>query len=220
MRLGTLFLIPALALGAQDRPSLPWEGLLPLPWQPVWRTTAMSAAPALRASEGPITLSIAADGTIRVTDAKGLVRLQEGLPGRPLRAWRDGGIPLPDPIGQWGFPAETALQNGIGGLPWCAEDFRPSLAGLCWVLDDGEAVLSVIHPATGRILFLPLPPGRDLQLAFLPDRLVVQAGRAEPGSPTRWSLPWMGLLPRLSELGPRPGPRHPGTALAPFPSGE
>ena len=75
----------------------------------------------------------------------------------------------------------------------------------------------MLHPATGRVVYLPLPPGRDLQLRFLRDRLEVLAGDVEKGAPRRWNLPWIGLLPRLVALGPKPGPAHTGTALAPFP---
>jgi hypothetical protein len=168
-------------------------------------------------TSGPLSLQISAEGTVQVVDGRGLVRLQEGLPGRPLRAWRDGGFPLAAATGSWAFPVETPLAQGLGALRWCDVDFRPFLQGLAWVVEDGEGLLAVIHPATGRMVFLPLPPGRDLSLRFLPDRLEVVAERVEPGGAARWALPWIGLLPRLAELGPRPeaGPR--GTALVPFP---
>jgi hypothetical protein len=171
----------------------------------------------MQASTGSLSVGISGDGTVRVVDGRGLVRLQEGLPGRPMRVWRDGGIPLATASGTWRFPASTPLLQGLGALRWCAEDFRPFLQGLCWVMEDGEGYLAVIHPATGRIIYLPLPSGRDLSLRFLPDRLEVIAGRAEPGAPSRWALPWIGLLPRLAALGPRPEPAQRGTALAPFP---
>jgi hypothetical protein len=87
---------------------------------------------------------------------------------------------------------------------------------LLWVLDDSEAFLSVIHPATARVVHLPLPPGRDLQILFLPDRLLILAGEVDRGAPRRWSMPWMGFLPRLIDLRPEPSPVKPGGALAPF----
>lgn len=221
MRLGALLLtaavLAAVPLGAQTRPLLPWERVMPLPWQPAPRAAAEPANPVPPASDGPLTLRISPDGTLRVVDGRGLVRLQEGLPGRPLRAWRDGGVPLEPAVGAWRFPAETPLTQGLGALRWCAEDFRPFLQGLCWVMEDGEGLLAVVHPATGRIIYLPLPPGRELSLRFLPDRLEVVAGRAEPGGATRWVLPWIGLLPRLTGLGPRNDSGPKGTALAPFP---
>ena len=221
MRLGTLLLIVATlvapSLWAQAHPLLPWEQVLPLPWQPSPLSGDAAGPTPVAASSGPLSLAISEDGTVRVVDGRGLVRLEEGLPGRPLRAWRDGGIPLGTAVGTWRFPAETPLLHGLGALGWCAEDFRPYLQGLCWVMEDGEGYLAVIHPATGRIIYLPLPPGRDLSLRFLPDRLEVVAGRSDAGAPSHWSLPWMGLLPRLAALGPQPEPARRGTALVPFP---
>jgi hypothetical protein len=166
-----------------------------------------------------VLVELTGDGTLQVRDGRGLIRLHTGLPGRPLKAWRDGGIPLPQPSGTWFFPQDTPLAQGLGGLRWCAEDFRPFLKGLLWVLEDGEGFLSVVHPATGQIIHLPLPPGRDVQVHFLPDRLEVVAGMVDAGAPRQWSLPWIGLMPRLVVLGTRPDPGKPGTALAPFPSG-
>jgi len=222
VRLGPLLLtaaaLAAPSLRAQARQPLPWEQVLPLPWQPSPRLDPAAGTVPVLVSSGPLTVAISEDGTVRVVDGRGLVRLQEGLPGRPLRAWRDGGVPLASAAGTWRFPAETPLLQGLGSLRWCADDFRPFLQGLCWVVEDGESLLAVIHPATGRIIYLPLPPGRDLSLRFLPDRLEVEAGRVEPGGASRWSLPWIGLLPRLAALGPRPEPAQRGTALAPFPN--
>jgi hypothetical protein len=84
------------------------------------------------------------------------------------------------------------------------------------VIEDGEVFLTIVHPATARVIHLPLPPGRDVRLVFLPDRLVV-VGDPEKGSPRQWAIPWMGLLPRLAALGPHPDPTRTGTALSPFP---
>ena len=84
-------------------------------------------------------------------------------------------------------------------------------------LEKGKAPGWVVHPATARIEHLPLPPGRDLQLRFLPDRLEVVAGEVDRGAPRQWSIPWMGLLPRLAALGPHADRAKPGTALVPFP---
>jgi hypothetical protein len=140
-----------------------------------------------------------------------------GLAGRPLRVWRDGGLVLPQAQGTWRFPTDSPLNQGLGGLHWCAEDFRPFLRGLLWILEDGEGILTVVHPATARAVHLPLPPGRDLQLRFHADRLEVSAAEADKGAPRHWSIPWMGLLPRLAALGPHLGTAKPGSALAPFP---
>ncbi|BDU70142.1 hypothetical protein GETHOR_22430 [Geothrix oryzae] len=244
MRLGTLFLsAAALAAGpilaaappplpgplsgqgeaapVPGRPSLPWEHASPLGWQAEpWvapQGTIQGGAALPEASSGPMIIHLSGDGTLRISDARGLIRLQIGLPGRPLRAWRDGGVPLAAPSGAWGFPTDSALTGGFGNLRWCADDFRPFLRGLLWVLEDGEGFLSVVHPATARVIHLPLPPGRDLRIRFLPDRLEVAAGDVEKGAPRQWSIPWMGLLPRLAALGPHPDPPKAGTALAPFP---
>lgn len=221
MRLGALFLTGAALTGtplaAQGPRALPWEGVPPLAWQGEPWKPGTAGAPSAPESGGGMVLHLAEDGTLRVSDARGLVRLQAGLPGRPLKLWRDGGIPLAAASGSWRFPAETPLSHGFGNLQWCADDFRPFLAGLLWILEDGEGFLSVVHPATGRLIHLPLPLGHDLSLRFLPDRLQVASGQGELGVPRQWSLPWMGLLPRLAALGPRSDPSKVGTALLPFP---
>ena len=221
MRLGTLLLtggaLAASALSAQVRPGLAWERQPPLDWQVTasspWTEAPSSPVP----STGPLEARLTGDGTLSIRDGRGIIRLKTGLPGRPMKAWRDGGLPLPVPSGTWLFPADSPLSQGLGGLRWVAEDFRPFLRGLLWVLEDGEGFLSVIHPATARAIHLPLPPGRDLKVRFLADRLEVAAGEVDRGAPRQWSIPWMGLLPRLAALGPHPDPAKAGTALAPFP---
>jgi hypothetical protein len=223
VRLGTLLLSAALvgptllpALAAQGRLHLPWEQVAPLDWQ-VRPALVAEVAPAPEPSTGPVAGTATADGTLTVRDARGIIRLQTGLPGRPLKAWRDGGLPLDAAHGTWLFPTNSPLSQGVGGLQWCADDFRPFLRGLLWILEDGEGYLTVVHPATAQLIHLPLPPGRDLQLRFLPDRLEVAAGEVDKGAPRQWSIPWMGLLPRLVSLGPHAGPAKAGTALVPFP---
>lgn len=226
MRLGAFFLTGAALIAAppptpeaaaQKRQPLSWERIPPLAWQaePWAPPAAAPGTPA--ASQGPMTVHLSGDGTLRISDARGLIHLLAGLPGRPLRAWRDGGVPLEPASGAWGFPVDSPLAQGLGGLRWCADDFRPFLRGLLWVLEDGEGFLTVVHPATARMIHLPLPPGRDVRIRFLPDRLEVAAGDVEKGAPRQWSTPWMGLLPRLAALGPHPDPPRTGTALAPFP---
>jgi hypothetical protein len=222
MRLGTL-LLTGLALAgpglcAQDRAVLPWERVAPLSWQVVPSTTGMDGPADKKPSTGLLEVRLTGDGTLSIRDARGTIRLTTGLPGRPLKAWRDGGLPLSPSSGSWRFPKDSPLSLGLGGLRWVAEDFRPFLRGLLWVLEDGEGFLTVIHPATARVVHLPLPPGRDLELRFLPDRLEVAAGEVDRGAPRQWSLPWIGLLPRLAVLGPHLDPAaKTGTALAPFP---
>lgn len=221
MRLGTFLLIGAAwtasGLAAQGRQPLPWEQQLPLDWQAGPESPRPGPGVPLEASSGPVTAWITGDGTLQVRDGLGIIRLQTGLPGRPLRAWRDGGLPLPAASGTWSFPTDTPMAQGLGGLRWCADDFRPFLKGLLWVLEDGEGFLTVVHPATAKVVHLPLPPGRDLRLRFLPDRLEVAAGDVDQGAPRLWSVPWMGLLPRLVPLGVHADPSKAGTALAPFP---
>jgi len=209
--------VAACTLVAQGRQPLPWEQQLSLDWQAGSPARPQEAPWTGEASKGPVTAWLTGDGTLQVRDALGIIRLQTGLAGRPLKAWRDGGLPLPTASGTWTFPADTPMAQGLGGLRWCAEDFRPFLRGLLWVLEDGEGFLTVVHPATAKAVHLPLPPGRDLQLRFLADRLEVAAGDVDPGAPRVWSVPWMGLLPRLVPLGTHADSSKVGTALAPFP---
>jgi hypothetical protein len=219
VRLGTFLLTAALApsLVAQGHQTLPWERQPPVDWQAGPEAAPLEPPSAVEASTGPVVVRLTGDGTLQVQDARGIIRLQSGLPGRPLKAWRDGGLPLATPTGTWRFPVDSPLSQGLGGLRWVAEDFRPFLRGLLWILEDGEGFLTVVHPATARAVYLPLPPGREFQLRFLPDRLEVAAGEVDRGAPRHWFIPWMGLLPRLAALGPHPDPAKAGTALIPFP---
>ncbi len=221
MRLGTLLLIGAAALTSraltQERPVLGWERIMPLAWGVEPSLPVAPASPQLQPSFGPRRARLEGDGSFQISDARGRILLRSALPGRPLQVWRDGGVPLPTPTGVWGFPLDSPLSHGLGALQWCSGDFRPFLRGLLWVMEDGEGFLTVLHPATARAIHLPLPPGRDLHLRFLADRLVVQAGDVERGAPSQWSLPWIGFLPRLADLCPQPQLVPPGGALAPFP---
>ena len=217
MRLGTSFLtLVALPLSAQARPPLPWETAPAVAWIAGVGTDSTESGPLAVPSAGPLRLSLDGDGTLRVVDAKGLRRLRIGLPGRPLRAWRDAGLPLDLAERAWNFPQDTALSKGLGTLPWAAEDFRPALRGLLWVLDDGERVLTVVHPATGRVVFLPLPEGQDFSLRMAPGYVELQE-KTRGGVPRRWSLPWLALLPQFAQLARPEETPAPGTALVPFP---
>lgn len=213
------FLLSGAALLAQG-PALPWMPPAPLPWRSALPEPPPEP-PVLRPPQGAtLKVAVSPDGTLRLTDARGVVRLRAGLPGRPLRAWRDGGVPLAPPHGTWVFPASTPLSRGVGSLPTPEGDFRPVLEGLLWILDDGEPCLTVVHPATGRILHLALPAGEHLGVAFYPDRLGVHQLATSVAQDTPrlcWSLPWMSLLPQLLQLArPQPLP-PPGGALRPFP---
>lgn len=243
MRLATLLLIGCLASGflaAQDpaasTAALPWKAAAALPWQLVEAGPApppFTAAPTQTVLD--LTVRLDADGALRVTDATGLIRLRAGLPGRPLRAWRDWGIPVPDPTAPMRFPGRTPLQQGIGSMPVGTADFRAGLEGLLWILDDDEAYLTVVHPATAQVVHLPMPGGQNLALALHPDRLEVrerpvQAGPRQtgpdqpvpdargPASDMAWTLHWVALLPQFIQLGKDSAAGRPrGTALAPFP---
>ena len=225
MRLAILFLSAALAATAQT-PSreLPWAAARALPWTP-----GPTAPPQARSTPDPepapqpqpLTVTLSQDGALRVSDDKGTILLRLGLPGRPLKLWRDDGTPLAPDTPSLRFPAHTPLLAGIGGLRLGSADFRPALEGLLWILDDDERVITVVHPATARVAYLPLPGGRDLTLVFHPDRLELQ--KPLPGPPPHldevsWSLPWLALLPQFIQLGQaKPRPAKEGTALLPFP---
>lgn len=215
MRLAILLLTAALGLGAQTPGAgLPWRTAPALPWQLEASGAVSSAADATPGRALPLTVRLDQDGALRITDPKGLIRMRTGLPGRVRRVWRDWGTLVAAPFQPMGFPARTPLQRGIGGMPVGAPDFRPALEGLLWILDDDESVLTVIHPATSAVVYLPLPGGQDLDLVFHPDRLaVVERG---PGGAT-WALHWLALLPQFIQLGKDNEALKPkGTALAPF----
>lgn len=220
MRLGTSLLTLALAgagpvLWTQARPPLPWETAPALAWiAGVGEDTA--AGPMDAPSTGPLRLSLEGDGTLRVVDAKGLRRLRIGLPGRPLRAWRDAGLPLDLAEKAWNFPQDTPLSKGLGTLPWGAEDFRPSLRGLLWILDDGERILTVVHPATGRVVFIPLPQGQDFMVRMTPGFAELYE-TPKGGVPRRWYVPWLALLPQFAQLAKAEEIPAPGTAFMPYP---
>ncbi|HJU83577.1 MAG TPA: hypothetical protein VJ600_05160 [Holophagaceae bacterium] len=224
MRLGALLLIAALPAAGQEPTretarTLPWQRESAPPWQPL--AGVPEPAPASGpAAQGRTRVRLEGDGTLQVWDPRGIRTLRMGLPGRPLRAWRDGGVPAPlGSPSQWAFPEATPLSQGLGHLAWGAPDFRPSLAGLLWVLEDGEGYLTVVNPATAAVIHLRLPLGSGFDLDFQPDRLLLRALEGPPGvsGPRAWSLPWLALLPQLVRLGPPAAPPKAGTALAPFP---
>jgi hypothetical protein len=157
---------------------------------------------------------ITTDGSLVITDSRGIVRLRMGLPGRPLLMWRDAGTPLELSSGPFLFSSATPKVTR-------SEDFRWALHGLLWILDDGEQVITVLNPATLQVVYLPLPGGQDLRLVFYPDRLEAQ----ETSGPSRreraaWFLSWAAMLPHFIQLrNPAPGKGKLGTALIPFPGG-
>jgi len=201
------------------------QGPRALPWQsgstPPWQTLESVPSPqsgVIAASQGPISVRLSEDGTLEVWNGAGVRTLRVGLPGRPHKVWRDGGISVAGWNGTWAFPQTDPLSAGLGGLDWNAGDFRISLSGLLWIIEDGERVLTLVHPATAQVIYLPLPRGEDFELAFEPNRLVLKAGQGPAGHPEAWALPWLALLPQFARLGPPALPPVRGTALKPFPT--
>ncbi len=234
MRLGATSvaaLVFAAPSAAQTLPPLPWETAPTVSWRAGLGSagTAIDAAaegptPLKSQDDGPITVKLSADGTLRIIGAKSVRRLRLGLPGRPLRAWRDWGIPLDlaslkSSNASWRFPNGTLLSKGIQALPWGGEDFRIALGGLLWILDDGEHFLTVVHPATARVVFLPLPPGQDFMVRMTPGylELLETPSQGSSSASRRWSLPWLALLPQFAKLARPEDIPLPGTALLPFP---
>lgn len=223
MRLVALLLTAAAASLPAQAPqvgkgprTLPWqEGATPT-WQPLEGLPPRPEAAPVSPAGGPVTARIAPDGTLEVWNGAGVRILRLGLPGRPRKVWRDAGQPVAD-LDRLAFPATDPLSGGLGGLPWGQADVRPSLQGLLWILEDGERMLTVVHPATAQAIYLPLPRGEDFDLAFGPSGLLALAAQGPEGRPQAWALPWLALLPQFARLGPPPVPPPQGTALKPFP---
>ena len=223
MRLVALLIAGALAAQVpkvgQGPRALPWQSGPAPTWQPLEGMPKTQAGPPPGGVAGPVTARISPDGTLEVWSGAGVRTLRLGLPGRPKKVWRDGGG-IPPSLDRLAFAVRDPLSEGLGGLAWNAGDFRISLAGLLWILEDGERVLTVVHPATGQAAYLPLPRGEDFDLAFEPSRLVLTAKQGPAGRPEAWTLPWLALLPQFARLGPPASPPAAGTALKPFPTGQ
>lgn len=222
MRLVALLLSALLgaAAVAQAPRILPWEGQPTPQWQGLFEEPLDRPPPQAPGQPVFFRVQVGADGALRVVDGRGVIRLRAGLPGRPLRVWRDGGVPVPAPWAAIPFPA--AAPNPIFTPAfWALEDPRLGLAGLLWIQDDGERMVSLVHPATGKVAFLPLPEGVGVDLGFLPAGLLAVERPAEGSTPVgrvrRWLLPWVALVPVLARLAPAAGPPRAGTALEPFP---
>ena len=221
MRLVALILSALLAQApVQGQGKLPWDSAAALPWKAGDCDAAAPApVPSAKAEGGPIQVRLTPDGALRVSNDRGMLFLRTGLPGRPLRIWRDGGVPVADMAAPLFFPRESPISKGIGGIPVGSQDFRPALAGLLWILSDDEKILTVILPVTGRVAYLPMPGGQDFQLVFRPDSLEVREQHASVQTGEQcWSLPWLALLSQFIQLGQdNPANRPSGTALLPFP---
>jgi len=225
VRLATFLLIgPLLAvslLAQTPVKGLPWEGQP----EPPWRASEAGPPPPplppvpLQTTSTRRIVSLTAHGVLRILDERGLVRLRLGLPGRPVRLWRDGGTPLTLSDFPMDFPTEMPISKGLGSLALASVDFRTVLQGLLWILDDGEKRITLVNPATGQVSYLMLPGGRDLELLMYPDRLELREPPPETGSRKEaacWAVPWIGLFPQLLHLATPPPTPPPGTALIPF----
>ena len=218
MRLGALLLTPA-ALTAQT--NLPWEGLPELPWEttlPLERSQPLELVTGAQSAQCLVSLS--RDGTLRISGAAGRVTLRLGLSGRPIRLMRDAGVPMTLNDFPCQFPMDTPLTKGLGSLPLAGSDFRGALKGLLWIVDDGERRITLVHPATNQVVYLPLPAGQDWEVNLHPDRLEIRQ-KALPEGERRevicWSLPWLILLPQFVRLSMPPPLGDQGTAFHPFP---
>lgn len=224
MRLGAglLTLLGLLGLQGQTPRALPWEKLPRPPWEGRFEADPEAPPPPAPPAPAPPAhrVRITGDGALTVLDGRGVVRLRTGLPGRPRAVWRDGGHPVPGP---WPAVPFGPAQRGpaLAEDFWSAGDPRRALAGLLWILDDGERTLTLVHPATARVAFLPLPETEGVDLRFLPAGLEalerLPEGAEGPRRGRRWVLPWVALLPSLLRLEPPAGSQQRGTALQPFP---
>jgi hypothetical protein len=214
VRLGAYCLtITATVVAQAQAPStVPWKAVAPSPELP-------GIAEASTTVPMPLSVHITGDGLVRIFDGKGLRLLRIGLPGRPYKIWRDGGVPVPDFREPLLFPAITPLQKGMAGIALNQKDFRKALEGLLWIMDDGQRIMTIIHPTTSQVVHIDLPTADKLNAWFYPDHLEVGQERlaGDRVELLRWSIPWMAILPQLLVLA-MPAPRPPlGTALAPFP---
>lgn len=218
MRLAALLLTPAI-LVAQSK--LPWDADTRVPWESTLPSPPAEALVLEEATSGPQRrVLLAGDGTLRISDDFGRVLFRMGLPGRPIRVLRDSGTPMELADFPAAFPTRTPLTQGLGGLPLAGGDFREALKGLLWILDDGEQRITLVHPATERVVYLPLPSGQGWELHLQPDRLEVREKAAPAGERREtacWSVPWLVLLPQFVRLSvPQPVGNR-GTAFHPFP---
>lgn len=211
MRLVPL-LLTGLALQAQTPgQALPWAKEASPPWRATHPASSAGPLPEPVAKHQGLQVLLGREGSLRIYDARGLLKLRTGLPGRPLRVWRDGGravLSWDEPLA---FPDPSPFGRGIGAWPLGEGDFRKGLEGLLWVLEDGERHLSIIHPATAQVVHLPLPPCEAPELRFLEGALELRSGRSA------WTLPWSGLLPQLVKLSTPMPASPPGTALVVYP---
>lgn len=209
------------AAAASAVKALPWERLPRAPWESRFDPDPDAPLPpAELPPKAAFRVTLTQDGALTVLDARGVIQLRTGLPGRPKALWRGGGQPLPGPWTAIPF-GPAAPGPALSPDFWNAPDPRKALGALLWILDDGERTLSLVHPATGRVAFLPLPESDGVDLRFLPGGLEalerLPEGAEGPRRARRWMLPWLALLPSLLHLETPAGAQPRGTALQPFP---
>lgn len=151
----------------------------------------------------PLSMLLSANGAIRITDSSGLIRFRLGLPGRPQKVWRDSGTRVTDIFSNILLPTRSPLQKPIENILANMSDFRPNLEGLIWILGDDENFLTIINPATSQAVYLLLPAGQDLTIAFHSDRIEILEEQPKDYKKVRtsWSLYWLTLLPQFIQLG-------------------
>jgi hypothetical protein len=206
------FFIIAQTIGAQE---FPWEKQSwYLPWQIVEPIPEPQTVD-VKQGNSDITVSVDRDGTIAIFNANGIRQLRFGLPGRPILMWRDAGQSIA-PFGKFSFPSQTPLLANFKGAAKETSDFLNSLAGLLWILDDGEEYLTIVHSATCQYAFLHLPVSRDLELRFHPERLELCKRITIDADSQSWALSWNELLPVLQALAKRPPTPPRGNAIEPY----
>jgi hypothetical protein len=218
MRLGALLLTPAV-LTAQAH--FPWDAAIELPWETTVPVELPEPLPPEPVATPACMVSLTGDGTLHIVNDQGRIALRIGLPGRPVHILRDAGTALALTDFPQRFPLKTPLSKGLGSVPLLGNDFRSELQGLLWIVDDSQKRLTIVHPATRQVIYLPLPAGNDWEPCFFPDRLEIRE-ILDPSVERRericWSLPWLVLVPQFVKLSRTPLAGRQGTAFHPFPS--
>ncbi|MDR2697891.1 MAG: hypothetical protein LBB40_05385 [Holophagales bacterium] len=206
-----IFVMAAIS-GAQDffwrnqSARLPWRNVEPRP-EP--------QRVQIKQPNANLTVKVDRDGTIAIFNKNKIRLLRFGLPGRPILMWRDAGQPIVS-FGQFSFPSHTPLSANFKKASEKTSDFLNNLAGLLWILDDGEQYLTIVHSATCQYAFINLPGGRDMELRFHPDHLELCERGYVDGDSNAWALSWNELLPVLQALATPPPQQPQGSAFVPY----
>ncbi|MDR0499613.1 MAG: hypothetical protein LBH03_07795 [Holophagales bacterium] len=206
-------LIMVSTVGAQD---FPWKNRS---WYLSWRIVEPMPEPQrlqIKQRNSDMTISVSRDGTVSIFNSNEIRQLRFGLPGRPISMWRDAGQSITS-FGRFAFPSQTPLSTNFKSTAKETSDFLNNLAGLLWILDDGEEYLTIVHSATYRYAFIPLPAIRDFELRFHPDRLELCKRSLVDSVLHSWALSWNELLPVLQELAQHSPPPPRGNAIVPYP---